>query len=293
MSEDRHWAYETTIDGRIPIYLYEVRYGETEGAVYRYTDSLLDQILFGSVWRSTVIRQGEIALSGNLDRSTLEITAVEDISCSDLFLKGSPSKPVVLTISRGHAFLTGDGEEASFVQVWSGRILSVKWEPENGTIIFGAEPSGTSVRRLTLRRFYQYGCGHVLYGPMCKLSAELHTGRGIVREIVSPTEFTMNIITPPHGMDDGTNMNGGRIKALLPDGREIIRSLVSTRYESANDKFRMKLLAPAPELFVDLEFEMQRGCQHTWEACQTFNNLPNFGGCPNIPVKNPFATSME
>ncbi len=282
-----------TIDGRVPITLYEFRYGETDGAVFRYTDSVQEQVIFGSVWQPAVINTGEITLSGNLDRANLELICEETISCADLFLKGSPTKPVVVIIYRGHAMFEGEGEEASFVQVWSGRNLSVKWQPSEGTITFGLEPAATSVRRLTLRRYYQFGCTHVLYGPMCKLSPELHTGWGVIREIVSPTEFLLDIGQPPHGMDDGTNMNGGKIKALLPDGREIIRSLVCTSFDAGKQWFRMKLLAPAPELFVGLRFDMQRGCQHTWEACQTFNNLPNFGGCPNIPIKNPFVTSVE
>jgi hypothetical protein len=284
--------YEESIDDGSPIYLYEARYGKAPGAVFRYNSSVDDQVVNGAVWEAATIRHGEIAMSGNLDRSTLNLIAVEDISAADLFIATSPSEPVVLTIFRGHIDVEGLPREDSFFQVWVGRVLSSQWNPEEGTIELGCEPSGTSIRRLTLRRYYQYGCTHVLYGPMCKLSPTLHTGAGVVMQLEAGRDFLVRITAVPHGMDDGTNLNGGKFRALLPDGRQVIRSLSSTKLVSG-DIYRMRLLSSFPENFVGLAFEVQRGCQHNWDACKSFDNLPNFGGCPNIPVKNPFTTSLE
>lgn len=280
-------SIERSIDLGAPVYLYEFRYGEAAGAVYRYAGTAEDITAAGAVWEHQAIKHGEISMSGNLDRAELAIRAVEDIAVSDLFRASSPSTPVVLTIFRGHVDLD------DFIVVWTGRVLAVEFDPDNGEIEFSGEPASTSVRRMTLRRFYQYGCGHVLYGNKCKVSRAAHTAIGVVTGRISSREITIRFDDKPYSYGNGKILVGGIFRVLLPDGRLALRAISwAAPLGGTTNNFQLRLISVLPEIYVGLAFELQRGCQHNWSACKSFDNLPNFGGCPNIPERNPFVNSI-
>lgn len=279
-------SIEKSVDGNRTRTFFEFVYGEGRGDVLRYvasnevliTGSLAPVIAINRSWESRAMKHGKISSSGSLDKSNLEVTCDVDNEVVDLLRVAPPSQPVILTIYKGHL---GSNE---FKRRWSGRVLSVKLDgPE---AVFSCEPVSTSTRRVGLRRNYQYGCPHVLYGRACGMSRAANSMDGTVLTVTSTVELifaraarTQNILP--------AELVGGVLTLELASGRQVKRSITDAVTVSTGIKIR--LLSVMPELAVGLLTSVTRGCAHNWEACKAFGNTGNYGGTPNVPTKNPFA----
>lgn len=277
---------ENSVDLGSPVTLFEFIYGETLGDAYRYATTV-DQIsVAGRVWEPHGLVHSEISSAGTLDKAQMTVEARPDIAVAKLFMAAPPSQQVVLNIWRGHAETITDGWD-DFIRVWTGRVLSAEWQ-DGSQVEFKCEPVATSAKRIGLRRNYQYGCPHVLYGRACGLSQNLNSATGRITSVQSTIEVSVVLPNPEIALTP-SRLVGGIFTLKLPTGRKILRSISSAVV--INNGFRVTLLAGVPELAVGLSIELARGCQHTFEACGTFSNTSNYGGCPNIPTNNPFRSN--
>lgn len=180
---------------------------------------------------------------------------------------------VGLTIFQGH-----DGDPAvEFLAVWSGRVISGSRKGIVATLV--CEPVSTSMKRPGLRRRYQYGCPHALYGPQC----------GANRDAFSVTAAVMAVSGATVTFDNG--WNGAFPEANFLDGlleftengvmalRTILR--VNTGLN------RITVSGKVAGLGVGETVKLSLGCNHQMTGCNAFGNIVNFGGQPWIPKKNP------
>lgn len=280
---------EQSVDGgRVRSY-FEFIYGQGRGDVYRYTGST-EVLITGALapvianrrsWQPWPMKHGPIHNSGSLDKASLEVTSSGTVEVARLFLVAPPSRQVQLNIYRGHI---GDNE---FRRIWSGRVLTAAWE--DGEVKFSCEPVSTSTKRVGLRRNYQYGCPHVLYGSACGLSRSANTATGTIVTVLNQSRVVFRharraIVLSPR------DTPGGVFTLTLADGREIKRAIVGSASGGGTD-IVVTLIAPVPELAVGSVASLSRGCGHNWDACLAFGNTVNYGGCPNIPSKNPFVVN--
>lgn len=274
---------EASVDEGSPINLFEFRYGDDGEDVLRYTTNDSDVVAAGRVWTAYNIKHGTIVVAGSLDRAELPVTVPSDFPLANLFLISPPSRQVLLNIWRGHA--TEDGFD-DFVRIWTGRILTPTWSQSE--LELSCEPVATSLKRVGLRRYYQYGCSHVLYGRICRVDKPTYTATGIITKVVSPQTVEVQLNTQPAGFLH-TRLVGGTFRYDPASGLRALRSMTGAALITGG--VRISLMSAIVGMKVGTEFSMSYGCKHNWEACEQFNNTPNYGGFINIPTKNPYRTN--
>lgn len=274
---------EKSVDLGAPVTLFEFIYGQTTGDAYRYSTTVDEVTLAGRAWRPHNLTHSDIVSTGKLDKAELTVTARPDIDVAALFLSSPPSQPVMLNIWRGHSLTATSGWD-EFVRVWVGRVLSCQWAEDK--VQFKCEPVATSAKRVGLRRHYQYGCPHVLYGRACGVSELANTTQIRVIAVASQLQLTIAATGAGGPAMVASELVGGIFTLQLLDGRQARRTIVSAAVSGGG--IALRLMSSLPELAVGSYGAATRGCQHTFAACKTFNNTSNYGGCPSIPTKDPF-----
>ena len=277
---------EQSVDLGAPITLFEFIYGQTSGDAYRYATTLEPVTVAGRPWQPHNLTHSDIVSTGKLDRSELTVTARPDIEVAALFMSAPPSQVVMLNIWRGHALTHTEGWD-EFVREWAGRVLIANWS--GPTVEFKCEPVATSAKRVGLRRHYQYGCPHVLYGRACGVSELANTTQIRVTGVTNQSEITVVATGTGGPAIIASQLTAGLFTLRLSDAREVRRTIVSAT--PSGGALVLKLMSPLPADMLGLYGGVARGCLHTFEACKSFNNTSNYGGCPNIPTKDPFRSN--
>lgn len=266
-----------------PVQLFLFRYGTEAGEYYAYTDHTQGVTVdhgapLGEIdYLPVPCQRDNIFSSGTLDRSALGLNLDIGTDLAELFRVYPPSSVVTLTIFQGHI----DDPDGQFLAIWAGRLVSAS--REKSELSLSAEPISTQMRRPGLRRNYQYGCPHWLYGPGCLASIAAATVAATVDSIAG------NVVTLDAGWEGAFN----------PD--KFVRGMIqwtpageSTRSRSIIRRAGDVLtLAGFPsDLAAAGAVDVILGCNHKpfVEAdgdCQALhNNIVNYGGQPWIPLKN-------
>jgi uncharacterized phage protein (TIGR02218 family) len=240
---------------------------------WRYTSADRDVTVSAQVYTAVPIIRPSISQGGELNRSGLKLTVARDFPIAVLFRAGIPSETITLRIRQYH---DGDG---SVVVVWSGRVVNVSRVGELAEIT--CEPIYTSVRSTGLRRRYQKGCPHVLYGPACKVVAASFDLAGTVSAVSGLTVTATAFGTQPDGY-----WEGGYIEWSPSAG------IFERRFIDGHTGTSVTLMTQPLGLAVSTAITIYPGCDHTLGAggCTKFSNTLNYGGTPDIPEKNPYGS---
>jgi hypothetical protein len=278
-------AIEQSTDLGSPITLFEFIYGDSSEDVYRYATTVDTIVAAGRIWEPFNISHSAIVSSGSLDRAELTVTMPSDTPLSDIFMITPPSRQLLLNIWRGHA-LTGEAKLDDFTRIWAGRVLSPNWT-ESG-LELSCEAIATSLKRIGLRRYYQYGCAHVLYGNACKMVEADNTAYGYVGPLVNAQVVDMAITAFPAGFEPA-RLVGGTFNYAYESPRRSLRTITSVSVVGAF--YRLVLMSAISNLEPGITATASYGCKHNWTACQQFGNTVNYGGCPSIPTKDPYRSN--
>lgn len=273
-------AFETIETSRhqgSPVDLFLFRYGLQPTSYFAYTNALNAityhdaQYDMDIVYEPVSIMRDNIKSSGTLDQSSMRITAAKDISIGELFRVYPPSNVVGVTIRQGHV---GDTE---FLVAWAGRVLS--YNREGDEAVLTGEPISTSMRRTGLRKHYQFGCPHKLYGAACKAVQASFTLPAVVASVSGLTVT----LTPGWTAIAQSRYRQGEFRwVTADDGETQIRQILRV---PADNTFALS--GSLLRLPVGAAVEVSLGCSHDLPDCALFSNQPNYGGCKWIPVKNP------
>lgn len=248
-----------------PVELYEFAWGAV--APRRYTSAAADVVLGGETYAAASLQRGNIEASAEKARNDLEITCARDFPIAELFRVAPPSDVIAVTVRRQHA---GDGEMAI---IWQGRVLNCEWSGAQATL--NCEPVSSSLKRTGLRRRYQRQCPHVLYGPGCGVDRGAHSK---ATTVTSSAGLVLNVAAL-----DAKPYAGGFVEWTTPDGaieRRFIRSFAG---------LALTLTQAFQGIAAGAAVVVSPGCTHTRAMCAgTYANLPNYGGFPFVPQKNPF-----
>ncbi|PAL23543.1 phage BR0599 family protein [Sphingopyxis sp. GW247-27LB] len=263
-----------------PIELYLFRYATDSQSYFAYTDHdeplVFDDPQIGEeiTYLPVPVERDSIEVSGKLERSELKVTLPIALPIYNLFKDYPPGEIVQLTIRQGHA------DNPEFPVAWTGRVVGFNGKDEN-LVTFRCEPIATMLRRVGLRRHFQLGCPHVLYGDQCGASKPAATLNKIV---VGVLRNKINLGIDWWGAKTLEKFVQGMIEWTLPDGRTDKRSILSV--EENGDVF----LTYAPTgLHAGDAVNISLGCNHQMNDCRTVHeNILNFGGCPWVPNQSPF-----
>lgn len=275
-------AFETIETSRRrgrPVTLIFIRYGQAPSSYYAYTDAEQAITFDGVVYRPVPLQRGKIAVSGTMDKATLELRLSKTTEVATLFLGYPPSEVVNIIIRQGHA---NDGAK-QFLVGWTGRVVSSK--RTDTEVVLSCEPLMTSMKRVGLRRHYQYTCPHVLFGPQCRASKVAAT---VTKNVAGVTGSTIRL---PAGWNEShaqVDFLGGMIEWTNPLGDVEYRTIL--RLVNETD---LLLSGKLKNLFVSTPVKVIRGCGRTMDACRGHDNILNFGGCPFIPTENPIGSKNQ
>lgn len=282
-------AIETSRALGEPVELFQFVYGPNDES-YCYTDAEEAVTLVGAgpggsdlVFAPFPIMREAITSSGTLDRAALAITTAIDAEVVELFRVYPPMRPVVVIIRQGHL---NDPEE-QFLVVWSGRVLSCKRGDQSDAELT-CEPVQTSMKRAALRRHYQYGCPLALYQGVegkvgCHASKAAATESGTVAAIAG-TSVTLE--AGWNGARDPAKFLGGLCEWDSSSGGREMRTILRVTGDV------LLLSGIVRDLEVGGDVDVVLGCNHQMSDCKDLHNvLPDFGGQPWIPGKNPFGNT--
>ncbi|PBB41795.1 hypothetical protein CK222_21825 [Mesorhizobium sp. WSM3866] len=235
------------------------------------------------------IKNSNISHDGTLDKSDITITMAFGSEMDDLFLAYPPSQVVNLTIFEGH--IGDDVTEENFPAIWMGRITSSADNDSNEQEL-SCVPVSTSIKRPGLRRNYQVGCPHVLFGDQCRASKAAAT---VARQVASVTRNKITLDTTLG--DTASRYVGGLLQwANSDNGRKELRTISSVRA----DGLEITIRGIARGLAAGTPLSVIRGCNHLMTGCNQHTdsvaggpNIKNYGGQPWIPLENPLSQKNQ
>jgi len=254
-----------------PIELYEFTYGNSASDRHLFTDAEFPVVKGADTFLPVPISRSTSSNSGTLDKSTLEVRMARNNVVAEMFRVYPPNHAVTLTVFQGEA----EDPAAEWKALWTGRVISVGWEGSESKL--ACEPISTAMRRVGLRRNYQYMCPHMLYGPKC--------GKTKTNVGVTVLDVTSRTVTVSGSLGDISHYVGGVFEWTDTNGVHQSRTIVS-----ANPTVDSGILLKVNGLLVGVGAagSVSKGCQHTLSFCGTVHgNTYAFGGHPWIPLKNP------
>lgn len=227
------------------------------------------------------IKHTEPASDGTLDKSDITLTMSLGTEMDQLFLAYPPSQVVNLTVFEGH--IRDEVTPENYPAVWLGRILGGAYK--GNELELSCQPVSTSMKRPGLRRNYQIGCPHVLFGSQCRASKSAATA---ARSVASTYR---NQVT----LDVDLGANSDRYVGGLLEWHHAETGVREIRTISGVDATGTVLtirgvLRGLPD---DTAVSVVRGCNRQMSGCNQHSNILNYGGQPFIPLENPLSQKNQ
>lgn len=226
-------------------------------------------VVSGVTYDPATISRGEIDLSGEDEQGSLEVTLPRSSDVVGLFIPDLPPHPVTLTVRVGHR------TETEWRVLWSGEIASCDVRDSEATLT--GLPISRALRRILPPNTFSAMCNWEWGSPQCGVDVEAYRLAIVVAALGGMTVTAADLASKPDGY-----FKGGWLEA--PDGEThwIVRHVGDT----------VTLMSPFRSLPLGASLSAFPGCEHTIAACKTFNNLPNFLGCPWTPNRNAFVVGL-
>lgn len=221
------------------------------------------RVFDGITFEPTVLARTEVDQNGEANSGNVTVTMEIDNPIAQLFLHGSPSRPISLIVQCGH-----DGEP-EVACAFTGRVSSTKFKE-------GCEL--TCVSRQTIWKQSIPGLAFQSQCPLRWGSARCGVNRYAYRvESTLSSVSGLNLVSPTFAAYPNGHFRGGWVEA---EG--------AIRMITAHVGDTLTLFTPMPLSAGGLVAAFP-GCMGTEEDCGgRYNNLANHLGCKRIPGKNPF-----
>lgn len=255
--------------------------GDSSIGPYAYCDGEVPIVREGISYTPWPIKHSDTTQDGTLDKSDVTVSLALGTPIDELFLAYPPSQVVNMTIFEGH--IGDDVTTENYPAIWIGRILGAEWRENE--LDLSCLPVSASIKRPGLRRNYQIGCPHVLFGPQCGASKAAATvlrhATGIDRnQITIDTALGANYAQYIGGLLEWTNVD---------DGRKEIRTISDV----SSSQTVLTIRGVVRGIWGSTSLSIIRGCNRQMIGCNQHNNILNFGGQPFIPSENPLSQKNQ
>jgi hypothetical protein len=242
-------------------------------------------------YESLPISMADIKTNGSPEeKNEVAITVPKSCGLAEYYRTQRIQRPMQLTVYEGQA----DDPEQEFRPIWAGRIMAAKRKVMGNTVELTARPMSGAFKRTGLRRNYQYGCPHTLYGAQCGASASAATVN--FQPTLSNWDRSRKILTIPNGLlgSNPSRYAGGTVHWTY-NGNTIYRNIIEAKNGA------LLLDGPVGEAHSASRIYVTLGCAHTAAFCRNHHvsaktgepNIVNYGGCDKIPTTNPFRTTSN
>lgn len=292
-------VYEQSRQLGRPIELYMFRMDDMQFNYFAYTNAerpitfVVPDTSQSVVFNPLPISRDSFTVSGTLDRQDLNLTVPHDSEVPESIRLAPPFQSVRLTIYQGHA----NDPDANFLPSWNGRVTAITRRATTATIT--CQALFTSLRRQGLRRNYQYGCPHVLYGPSCRADKTAASHAATVTSVFTGIGIGHNTggALFPTGILTGflPAMAGGTLEFTTGTLSLRLTIVLATDIGGATQIFLAR--PPPTQLVAGQAVELVEGCNHAMSGCNGHvstqsvdagsTNIHNYGGQAWIPTKNP------
>lgn len=240
---------------------------------WRYANTMAPYVYNGDTYLPTTITRSEISQGRERNKLQITVTLPADLDVADNWRPYPPSQIIGITIFETHR------GEADLSVEWSGQVIGPHFTPSELTLT--CEPSSLTARTAGLQRAWQRACPHVLYGQgdgLCNADPDLFKALVTITDLDGLTATSAGFEVYPSG-----RFAGGYIEWVRDDGLIERRSIASHIGDSVVLRYGSDKL-PAGTVVTAYP-----GCAHNTADCNDFfDNLPNYGGQPNAPVRSPF-----
>lgn len=236
------------------------------GEQWLYTSADHEVAYGADLYQPGFIKRSGFTRGGDTRKSTIEIELAASNPVALLFRTGWLTTTMIVTIFRHHY------EDADFSVLWKGRVTGCKWAGSVATLT--SDSVFTLFRRAGLRRVYQIGCPHVLFGSACGLN-QAAWAVGSTAATVNGNQLTVT----GAGAYPAGYFTGGMLQA----GSEY-------RMITAHSGTAIALVDVIAGMADGAPVTLWPGCPRNISTCASrFNNVVNFGGLPYLPSRNPFS----
>jgi uncharacterized phage protein (TIGR02218 family) len=245
---------------------------------WQYTSSDAVQVYGNRTYVPRTVSRGAFDRNDEAGSSTVQVRMDRTLKVCTQFLDGSSPTPVSLRIYRRHR------TDAEAIVLFKGVVANAELRGEE--IILTCVSPLSADEKPVPRELIMRTCPHVLYGQRCLLNPEnWEVTGGEVDSIVSGTIYKISGIAGTGFADD--DFAAGVLVKNSTGQRGFIQSSTFSIY--ANPKHAVRLLQPMVGLVVTDEITLYYGCDRKHSTCRDkFDNIPNFGGFPLHPERNPF-----
>lgn len=261
-------AYESSSEGGKPIRFYRFTLGST---VWRYAVRDEDVTIDGVTWKARVITDDGVKQTGDATTDALNITAPMNIGPAVVYQSSPPSTPIKAEILEMH-----EGMVTPRV-IYSGEVVQVN--PSRPAVaVLTCQTLTATMQRQGLRLGWQKTCPYDHYNPLtCKVPKASHALNVTIQSISGFNVTVSGLTGQPNnkfaaGMMEWTHPVRGAYGIMI----EAQTGSVLTMFDDTSD------------LYPGLQVTIYPGCARTQDACRSFNNIVNYGGCPNMPGKSPY-----
>lgn len=242
--------------------------------VWTFTSADRPVVYNGEAYLPVPMGRSGMEAKNELSKANLEIQLDLYNPLARLLLRSTVEEVLTLTMFAHTEAATGTA--------WKGRLASLK--PGVAQLTLSFESIFTSMRRPGLRARYQRTCRYALYGRGCRLKMENFALDGTATAVSGDTVTVAAATERPNGW-----WVGGMIRG--PDN--VLRWILGHAGNQLTLSRPLESIGKAIAATGAAAVKLYPGCDHNRETCQTkFNNLPNFGGFPWIPSKNPMVGSI-
>lgn len=245
---------------------WEIYLFQTSGQSFFLTSADQAITYLGQEYDPQTLRRDEMEETAEVDSGEIKVYIPTSHPLAQLFIGGLPPTPVQLTIFAGHY---GDSE---VLAIYTGSVASSAFTDECELV---CRSDKYLLQRKIPKELYQSLCNHIFGDAGCTIDLALFTYIGVVDAIDSTgTVLTVDAfatISPAGRLKGGYFQQGNSVRAILVHSGSSIT-----------------LMSPIANLQTGDACKGVAGCAHTYPACQSYNNVPNFLGFDLIPDINPF-----
>lgn len=237
-----------------------------------YTSADEDTVYQSETYLARTISRGPFERNDEAASSELTIHLDRALAIVAQFEDGSSPEPVQVTVYRLHR------PDAEAIVVFKGRIANASIEVEE-IVMVAQSPLGKEEKQIP-RELMLRTCPHELYGERCRVVAAAFSAAATIQSVGVGGVANKYTLNAGHGKASGYFTAGVLVKDSTGQ-----RSFV-TLHELTNNIW---LIAKMPGLVATDAVTLYAGCDRTVETCRDkFNNVPEFGGLPRLPERNPF-----